>query len=252
MPCVFPGGNSNYSKCCVSARFRFICSFWMFSPPSLSFLTHMHWPVFSWISGGTLGSYWELVSGYPSSLCPLCHSCFGLPGLATFSLLHGSLLGTARVVPPCAAAWKLSRQQAGIIRGLTLFPPSEVTVLCCLKIIVASVLSSALIVLVWRVNTVPVTLILNRNRSPNSSFQWEHMKYFLNIITFGIWTTRESLLTCSLAVFFSGCNVVITSRNFDRLQSAAGELKAGLPPTSQAQVTPMKCNIRQEEEVMPI
>lgn len=46
-----------------------------------------------------------------------------------------------------------------------------------------------------------------------------------------------------------GCNVVITSRNFDRLQSAAGELKAGLPPTSQAQVTPMKCNIRQEEEV---
>ncbi|KAK2506645.1 hypothetical protein MC885_018839, partial [Smutsia gigantea] len=46
-----------------------------------------------------------------------------------------------------------------------------------------------------------------------------------------------------------GCNVVITSRNLDRLQSAAGELKAGLPPTSQSQVTPIKCNIREEEEV---
>ncbi|XP_057602737.1 peroxisomal trans-2-enoyl-CoA reductase isoform X2 [Hippopotamus amphibius kiboko] len=46
-----------------------------------------------------------------------------------------------------------------------------------------------------------------------------------------------------------GCNVVIASRKFDRLKSAAGELKASLPPTSQAQVTPIKCNIRNEEEV---
>ncbi|XP_058388938.1 peroxisomal trans-2-enoyl-CoA reductase [Diceros bicornis minor] len=46
-----------------------------------------------------------------------------------------------------------------------------------------------------------------------------------------------------------GCNVVIASRNFDRLKSAATELKAVLPPTSNAQVTPIKCNIRKEEEV---
>uniref|UniRef100_A0A7N5K9A5 Peroxisomal trans-2-enoyl-CoA reductase n=1 Tax=Ailuropoda melanoleuca TaxID=9646 RepID=A0A7N5K9A5_AILME len=46
-----------------------------------------------------------------------------------------------------------------------------------------------------------------------------------------------------------GCNVVIASRNFDRLKSVAGELKASLPPTNKAQVTPIKCNIRKEEEV---
>uniref|UniRef100_A0ABI7YJL4 Peroxisomal trans-2-enoyl-CoA reductase n=1 Tax=Felis catus TaxID=9685 RepID=A0ABI7YJL4_FELCA len=45
------------------------------------------------------------------------------------------------------------------------------------------------------------------------------------------------------------CNVVIASRNFDRLKSAAKELKASLPHTNQAQVTPIKCNIRKEEEV---
>ncbi|XP_045874963.1 peroxisomal trans-2-enoyl-CoA reductase-like isoform X1 [Meles meles] len=46
-----------------------------------------------------------------------------------------------------------------------------------------------------------------------------------------------------------GCNVVIASRNFDRLKSVARELKASLPPNNQAQVTPIKCNIRNEEEV---
>ncbi|MXQ79234.1 hypothetical protein E5288_WYG000454 [Bos mutus] len=46
-----------------------------------------------------------------------------------------------------------------------------------------------------------------------------------------------------------GCNVVIASRKFDRLKSAADELNASLSPTVQAQVTPIKCNIRNEEEV---
>ncbi|XP_077741835.1 peroxisomal trans-2-enoyl-CoA reductase isoform X1 [Canis aureus] len=46
-----------------------------------------------------------------------------------------------------------------------------------------------------------------------------------------------------------GCNVVIASRNFDRLKSTAEELRASLPPTNKAQVTPIKCNIRKEEEV---
>ncbi|TKC47953.1 hypothetical protein EI555_005083 [Monodon monoceros] len=45
-----------------------------------------------------------------------------------------------------------------------------------------------------------------------------------------------------------GCNVVIASRESDRLKSAADELKASLPPTSQAQVTPIKCNICNDEE----
>ncbi|XP_007535729.2 peroxisomal trans-2-enoyl-CoA reductase isoform X1 [Erinaceus europaeus] len=46
-----------------------------------------------------------------------------------------------------------------------------------------------------------------------------------------------------------GCNVVIASRKFDRLKSSAEELKARLPPDSQANVTPIQCNIRNEEEV---
>ncbi|XP_024618916.1 peroxisomal trans-2-enoyl-CoA reductase [Neophocaena asiaeorientalis asiaeorientalis] len=45
-----------------------------------------------------------------------------------------------------------------------------------------------------------------------------------------------------------GCNVVIASRESDRLKSAADELKASLPPTSQAQVTPIKSNICNDEE----
>uniref|UniRef100_A0A8C2PD82 Uncharacterized protein n=1 Tax=Capra hircus TaxID=9925 RepID=A0A8C2PD82_CAPHI len=64
-------------------------------------------------------------------------------------------------------------------------------------------------------------------------------------------TTNEniSIFTCSLTVVSSGCNVVIASRKFDRLKSAADELNASLPPSIQAQVTPIKCNIRNEEEV---
>nr|XP_020014161.1 peroxisomal trans-2-enoyl-CoA reductase isoform X2 [Castor canadensis] len=46
-----------------------------------------------------------------------------------------------------------------------------------------------------------------------------------------------------------GCNVVIASRKLDRLNSAAEELKASLPPNNQAQVYPIHCNIRKEEEV---
>ncbi|XP_049624739.1 peroxisomal trans-2-enoyl-CoA reductase-like [Suncus etruscus] len=46
-----------------------------------------------------------------------------------------------------------------------------------------------------------------------------------------------------------GCNVVIASRKLERLKSAADEMKATLPAISQAQVTPMQCNIRREEEV---
>ncbi|XP_002749780.2 peroxisomal trans-2-enoyl-CoA reductase [Callithrix jacchus] len=46
-----------------------------------------------------------------------------------------------------------------------------------------------------------------------------------------------------------GSNVVIASRKFERLKSAADELNASLPPTSQAQVIPIQCNIRKEEEV---
>ncbi|KAM5268890.1 peroxisomal trans-2-enoyl-CoA reductase [Hipposideros larvatus] len=46
-----------------------------------------------------------------------------------------------------------------------------------------------------------------------------------------------------------GCNVVIASRKFDRLKSAADELKASLPAINQSQITPIQCNIRKEEEV---
>ncbi|KAM3853891.1 peroxisomal trans-2-enoyl-CoA reductase [Vipera latastei] len=46
-----------------------------------------------------------------------------------------------------------------------------------------------------------------------------------------------------------GSNVVIASRKLDRLKAAAAELAAEIPSTSSAQVTPIQCNIRKEEEV---
>ncbi|XDV51481.1 hypothetical protein PO909_020347 [Leuciscus waleckii] len=46
-----------------------------------------------------------------------------------------------------------------------------------------------------------------------------------------------------------GCNVVISSRKLERLESAAEELAQKIPPSSPAKVTPIQCNIRNEEEV---
>uniref|UniRef100_F7AJB2 Peroxisomal trans-2-enoyl-CoA reductase n=1 Tax=Monodelphis domestica TaxID=13616 RepID=F7AJB2_MONDO len=45
------------------------------------------------------------------------------------------------------------------------------------------------------------------------------------------------------------CNVVIASRKFDILKSAAEELNASQLPSNSAIVTPIQCNIRKEEEV---
>uniref|UniRef100_A0A7N4NIC5 Peroxisomal trans-2-enoyl-CoA reductase n=1 Tax=Sarcophilus harrisii TaxID=9305 RepID=A0A7N4NIC5_SARHA len=44
------------------------------------------------------------------------------------------------------------------------------------------------------------------------------------------------------------CNVVIASRNFDRLKSTAEEMNAKRLPSDTAIVTPIQCNIRKEEE----
>ncbi|KAH0621275.1 hypothetical protein JD844_022383 [Phrynosoma platyrhinos] len=46
-----------------------------------------------------------------------------------------------------------------------------------------------------------------------------------------------------------GCNVVIASRKFDRLKAAAKDLAAKIQSSNPAQVTPVQCNIRKEEEV---
>ncbi|KAM6948857.1 peroxisomal trans-2-enoyl-CoA reductase [Aplochiton taeniatus] len=46
-----------------------------------------------------------------------------------------------------------------------------------------------------------------------------------------------------------GCNVVISSRKMERLETAAEELKQKIPPSSPASVTPIPCNIRNEAEV---
>lgn len=48
---------------------------------------------------------------------------------------------------------------------------------------------------------------------------------------------------------FTGCDVVIASRKFDRLKAAAEELNARFASMSPARVTPIECNIRKEEEV---
>uniref|UniRef100_A0A8D2B409 Peroxisomal trans-2-enoyl-CoA reductase n=1 Tax=Sciurus vulgaris TaxID=55149 RepID=A0A8D2B409_SCIVU len=86
----------------------------------------------------------------------------------------------------------------------------------------------------------------------------------------GFWTKRNSCLAAGLLqnqtaivtggatglgkaiakeLLHLGCNVVIASRKIERLKSAAEELKATLPPSSKAQITPIQCNIRKEEEV---
>nr|XP_035941216.1 peroxisomal trans-2-enoyl-CoA reductase isoform X2 [Halichoerus grypus] len=72
------------------------------------------------------------------------------------------------------------------------------------------------------------------------------LQHKLAIVTGGATGIGKAIATELLQL---GCNVVIASRNFDRLKSVADELKASLPPTNQAQVTPIKCNIRKEEEV---
>ncbi|KAJ8011003.1 hypothetical protein DPEC_G00053690 [Dallia pectoralis] len=46
-----------------------------------------------------------------------------------------------------------------------------------------------------------------------------------------------------------GCNVVIASRKVERLEAAAIELKKSIPESSSARVTPIPCNIRNEDEV---
>ncbi|XP_028837104.1 peroxisomal trans-2-enoyl-CoA reductase [Denticeps clupeoides] len=46
-----------------------------------------------------------------------------------------------------------------------------------------------------------------------------------------------------------GCSVVISSRKRERLESAAEELSQRIPSSSAARVTPIPCNIRNEDEV---
>ncbi|XP_024129421.1 peroxisomal trans-2-enoyl-CoA reductase [Oryzias melastigma] len=46
-----------------------------------------------------------------------------------------------------------------------------------------------------------------------------------------------------------GCSVVISSRNAERLQKVAKEMRQKIPASSPASVTPVACNIRNEDEV---
>ncbi|XP_063144902.1 peroxisomal trans-2-enoyl-CoA reductase [Candoia aspera] len=50
-------------------------------------------------------------------------------------------------------------------------------------------------------------------------------------------------------LLYLGCNVVIASRKLDKLKASAKELAAEIASTSSAQVTPIQCNIRKEDEV---
>lgn len=43
--------------------------------------------------------------------------------------------------------------------------------------------------------------------------------------------------------------MVISSRNTGRLEAAAQEMRRKLPPSSPASITPLQCNIRNENEV---
>ncbi|KAJ8352359.1 hypothetical protein SKAU_G00238350 [Synaphobranchus kaupii] len=46
-----------------------------------------------------------------------------------------------------------------------------------------------------------------------------------------------------------GCSVVISSRKLERLEAAAKELSERIPRTNPAKITPIQCNIRNEDEV---
>ncbi|KAF7660928.1 hypothetical protein LDENG_00272680 [Lucifuga dentata] len=46
-----------------------------------------------------------------------------------------------------------------------------------------------------------------------------------------------------------GCSVVISSRKAEKLEAAAQEMRQKIPASSPARVTPLTCNIRNEEEV---
>ncbi|XP_076018268.1 peroxisomal trans-2-enoyl-CoA reductase [Genypterus blacodes] len=46
-----------------------------------------------------------------------------------------------------------------------------------------------------------------------------------------------------------GCSVVISSRKAERLEAAAQEMRKKIPSSSPASVTPLTCNIRNEDEV---
>ncbi|KAM8838384.1 peroxisomal trans-2-enoyl-CoA reductase [Synchiropus picturatus] len=46
-----------------------------------------------------------------------------------------------------------------------------------------------------------------------------------------------------------GCSVVISSRKLERLEAAAKEMRERIPSSSPASVTPLPCNIRNEDEV---
>lgn len=45
--------------------------------------------------------------------------------------------------------------------------------------------------------------------------------------------------------------MVISSRNAERLQKVAKEMRQKIPASSPASVTPVPCNIRNEEEASP-
>lgn len=54
---------------------------------------------------------------------------------------------------------------------------------------------------------------------------------------------------CRISNLPSGCKVVISSRNIERLQAAAQEMRQKILASSPASVTPLQCNIRNENEV---
>uniref|UniRef100_A0A8C0TD65 Peroxisomal trans-2-enoyl-CoA reductase n=3 Tax=Canis lupus TaxID=9612 RepID=A0A8C0TD65_CANLF len=70
------------------------------------------------------------------------------------------------------------------------------------------------------------------------------LQHQLAIVTGGATGIGKAIATELLHL---GCNLVIASRNFDRLKSTVDELRTSLPLTNQAQVTPIKCNICKEE-----
>ncbi|KAJ8307023.1 hypothetical protein KUTeg_015107, partial [Tegillarca granosa] len=55
--------------------------------------------------------------------------------------------------------------------------------------------------------------------------------------------------TITEELIFLGCKVMIASRNEERLQKAAEEMKTMIPSSSSAAIDHIQCNIRKEEQV---
>ncbi|XP_028974891.2 peroxisomal trans-2-enoyl-CoA reductase isoform X1 [Esox lucius] len=88
--------------------------------------------------------------------------------------------------------------------------------------------------------------VSGRNMSVSSVFRAGLFDHKVAVVTGGGTGIGKAI---SSELLHLGCNVVIASRKVGQLETAAEELKKSIPPSSHGRVTPIPCNIRNEDEV---